>query len=319
MMFAARFSFAADATFSKAKNHVYLVEFARPALLDVDFGKKTCHKIDLSKPCREPIQGVALSNAGFVLCSTTNSIWSYNPTNEQCVKVCDAPKNATFGDIAYDPKTENLIAIGYVNKDGTGNVQYEQLYILPKNANELQVVGNRYDEYAAWINHPIFSADGALLFLSKGDLWEGDIEKDDKDTSVAGRYGSLHASRDAPLAQLITENTSPASTGLTKIAISKNKIYGCYARMGGSGWGSVIRFRRPSSINNVGEWTQMEQVIASIETIAEAPSAFLCSSQDGDVVLFSTYSESDKVFLIEQNKEPMPVKIEGLTDLLKTE
>ena len=319
MVLAAGAGVAANATFSKDKHHVYLIREKSPILVDLDLEKNACRKIDISQFANEPIEGVTASKTGLIICATDDAVWSYNPSNEQCVKVCDGLKDEALKDVAYDPKSDGLVVIAYLNKNKDGYYQDSEMRYLPKGENKLQSVWNRYDNYAAWINYPVFGSNGNLYFISRGDLWEGSVEKDDKDMAQEGRYGSLMATRKVPLAQLITENTSPASTGLIAIAISKEEIYGNDSRMGGSGWGSVIRFGNPSLIKGPDDWKKLGKVFISIETLRDDPCAFLCSSLDETLVFFARPyfgTDKDKVFLVKENGKAAPVIFKGLADLL---
>jgi hypothetical protein len=138
------------------------------------------------------------------------------------------------------------------------------------------------------------------------------------------------AYRCAPLAFLIEENCSPPSTGLRQIALSSDWVYACHARMGGSGWGSVIRFKRPPLLkkSNDGnratpspdrmDWNALKQIVGSVEELADEPCEYLCSSWDGSLIFFANpYHGSYDVFLIRKDGKPEAVTIQSLADLFK--
>src|SRR5580700_3843493 len=83
-------AFAADATFSKDCRHVYLAPMGAGAseLTDVDLPARSWRTIKLPSG---PVRGVTLSSAGSILCATLNAVWSFDPSNGKCVKICDAP------------------------------------------------------------------------------------------------------------------------------------------------------------------------------------------------------------------------------------
>jgi hypothetical protein len=87
-----------------------------------------------------------------------------------------------------------------------------------------------------------FSASGEMFFAAYGDLWRGEIEKEDFDNET---HYSVTAYRCAPLATLEIENSTPSQIGVQEIGVARNEIYVELARMGGSGDGWFARLARP--------------------------------------------------------------------------
>lgn len=287
-------------------------------MLDLDLGKKTFTKIDLTRQVNVPIVGVTLSNSGFILCLTGSAVWSYDPARVKCQKVCDAPDGVAFQEIAYDPLTGDLLLTG-MRHAPDGEMGEPEIYSLPKNESTLVHVSTRYGTV---VGNPVFSADGALFFDFDGDLWTGYIEKNDDNGDGPAR--TLDAYRCAPLAALMEENTSPASTGLDDIAVTRHWIYARYARMGGSGWGSTIRFRRPVTEaqqlpNPEGmDWKELQRICDSVEQVGNdsRPCAFICASRDGSLVLYmNPYAGSDDVNLVRDEKTAETLTFKGLSKL----
>ena len=149
------------------------------------------------------------------------------------------------------------------------------------------------------------------------------MAKDSKDDDT-GHYATLNAFRCAPLASMITQNASPSSTGLRSIALSQHSVYADYSRMGGSGWGAVVRFKRPVAFTvtngerdappvNEGDWKDQQALFTSIENLSASPCDSLCSSQDGSMVLYTdngTLNDS-KVFIVQGDGKPDAVEIQG--------
>ncbi|MGA3171267.1 MAG: hypothetical protein ABSE62_09645 [Chthoniobacteraceae bacterium] len=305
-------AFAADATFSKDSSRVYLIHFeTNGGLVDVNLGKKTFRKIDLTASIGEPIQGVTLSNAGFVILATKDAVWSYDPSKGGCAKVCDAPQGISLDDIAYDPKTGQILATGYPDQGD------QSILRLPKGETTFVNVRSRY---GTEMSHPVFAADGTLFFASSGDLWSGAISTDDE---------TLVACRCVPIAFLVDENTSPASTGAQDIAAGQTSIYVNDARLGGSGWGSIIRFHRPKALATLddGDWSipvegmgpkDFQAILSSVEQLAGDPAEFLCGSGDGSLIFFANpLAPSDEVSLVKDDGKPRSIEIKGLADSLK--
>lgn len=134
--------------------------------------------------------------------------------------------------------------------------------------------------------------------------------------------GELEARRFAPVASLETQNTTSGSTGLLEIAVGKHFIYGNYARMGGSGWGAVIRLLRSVPSNKDGDKKRQTPgdngkeaipVLQSIETVSDQPCHHLGASRDGSLVF---YIQRGDPFLIRDDGKPDKLTIDGLSNLL---
>ena len=164
--------------------------------------------------------------------------------------------------------------------------------------------------------------------MDSGDLWVGFIENDD--ASEGGPTHTLNAYRCAPLAQLVEENTSPASTGLHDVAVTDRFVYARYARMGGSGWGATIRFQRPPPIQKANDggrelpsvderdWKPLQRICGSVEQLADSPCAFLCVSTDRSLVFFANpYSGSDAISIVHHDGKPVTTEIKGLAVFFK--
>ena len=317
LLTAASAALAADSTFSLDNKHAYLLPDAGAQLIDIDLAKKTFTRIDLSKSIPAPIQALSLSNAGFILCASAQAIWSYDPKTSVTRKICDAPNSVTLSDIAYDPSSGQILAVGHAANAS------QSLLCLDKNGSALKQI---YARYGATVSFPVFSADGDLFFVDRGDLWTGFIERDDD--AGGGPARTLVAYRCAPIAHLIEENTSPASTGLHHIAVTAHSIYAQYSRMSGSGWGSTIHFirppRLPSSASQGREeppvnpqgWATFKPILSSIQEIGASNLCnFLCASHDQSLVLLAyPYTGSDKLLLIRNATPPQPIEIKGLAN-----
>jgi hypothetical protein len=88
----------------------------------------------------------------------------------------------------------------------------------------------------------VFTASGEMFFAAYGDLWHGEIEKENFDNET---YYSVTAYRCALLATLEIENLTPSQIGVQEIGVARNEIYVELARMGGSGDGWFARLARP--------------------------------------------------------------------------
>ncbi len=323
--------FGAEATFSKDNKHIYLVqeEQARPSgacsLIDINLEQNSCKGIDLRKTLGGPVRNITLSNAGFVLCATKAAVWAYDPLKDHCVKVIDAPKKTELVELGYDPAQEIIVA-------GCKGAHGQELYCLPKNRDQWIPIYNRR---CPSVRHPTFGDDGTLYFESGGDLWIGFVEKQtDADSpknhaasaewpkSITG--SNLVAYRAAPVAFLETQNTSPDSTGLNGLTFSKHFVYGDYSRLGGSGWGELIRCKRPAPFKTetgepgipTGSTTKVDltvQILQSVEVVSDNVCFDLCASRDGSLIF--CMSPGGKATLIKDEGKPEELAIKGLEDL----
>lgn len=321
-----------DAIFSKDNTHLYLTKWGQCSLIDIDLGKKTCAIVDLTKMLDKPLEGIALSNDGTIFCSSKSALWSYDPSTGSCVKILDAPKDLELMDVSCDPSQNILFAIF---RGGQG----QQLFCLPKNTDHWIPVYNRR---LAPVEYPVFGDDGSLYFSSRGDLWTGFLKGQTEPTlpalntySISNKtpdgwpksipVAELEAYRFAPVAFLETQNCTPDSTGLHDLAVSRNFVYGNYSRLGGSGWGSLIRCKRRSSTdskNNVKEMPAGSQadgkqylpILESVATVANTPCVRLCASWNGELVFYQL--KGDEAFLIKDDAKPEALVIPGLNDLL---
>ncbi len=329
----------ADAVFSKDSTHIYLVQWEQQpprssgecSLIDIDLGKKACAAVDLRNTVGAPLCGIACSDEGSLLCATESSLWRFDPATRACSKLIAAPNGLELTDLTYDP-TQSLLFATCRGPNG------QQLFCLPKNADHWIPVYNRR---SASVGFPVFGNDGRLYFSSRGDLWTGFLKGQTEPTlpalnaySISSKtpdgwpksidVAELAAYRYAPVAFLETQNCTPDSTGLHALAVSKNFVYGSYSRMGGSGWGSLIRCKRlrdePKSRareipgGEQDDWKLAIPVLQSVEQVADESCIRLCASRDGSRVFYQLRGE--EIFIINEDEKPQSVVIDGLKSLL---
>jgi hypothetical protein len=310
---------ASTAVFSKDAKHVFLLKDRSAQLVDIDLATNTSTQRDLSGSVKGAIRDLTLSNSGFILCTASNAIWSYDPATEKCVKVCSNPKGWLFVQIACDPKTGAILATVDSPETNPDSDNWPAYFLTKGSEKPIRVRAR----YGTLINDPVFASDGDLYFVNHGDLWEGSIG--DKEPGDDGAFHSLNANRFAPFASLVDENTSPASTGLNTPAVSRLSIYANYSRMGGSGWGDLISFPRTVAVAKVSgtspdplDWADSSaKLFAAVKEIDDAPTEYLCTSPDGHNVFFADPYQSDKISLIENDGKPAQIEIKGLADFFK--
>ena len=153
---------------------------------------------------------------------------------------------------------------------------------------------------------PVFDRDGDLFFGMEGDMWQGKLVRDDD-----GDYHGLNLEghRCAPLATLETQNTSPDEMGVHRIAPATGWVYAHIYRMGGSGWGTIVRLKVEKSSNSGEDLAERLKVygdaIRSVEILADNNhSSFLCASHDGSHVFYTEGGDLDTATLAENNGKP---------------
>jgi hypothetical protein len=225
---------AGDAAFSSDGERVYLISDidSNPAVQEIDLNKKTIRKILLTQlESSDSLRGITCTDKNRFFCTTAKAVWSFKPESGRLTKIQDAPTDASFWQIAYDPKMQRL----FVTTDDR-----EHPVFTFKNPGEWIPVRMRRHPYPSCL---AFAANGELFFAAYGDLWCGEIQTD----KIEGQDDfSIAAYRCAPLATLETQNTSPAEIGVADIGVNRDTVYLQLSRMGGSGDGWFARLPRPS-------------------------------------------------------------------------
>jgi hypothetical protein len=224
---------AGDAVFSRDGARIYaLAEIEmRPAVQEIDLGKKTIRTIPLAQLADSDwLRGITRSDEDRFFCTTNGSLWSFDHRSGSLTKLRDAPSGANFWRVAFDPKMHAT----FVTTDDHEN----PLFMFRKEKEWIPVRLRRHP-YPSCL---VFTASGELFFAAYGDLWHGEIQTD---TFDGEEQFSVAAYRYAPLATLETENASPAEIGVADVGVSREAVYVQLSRMGGSGDGWFARLARP--------------------------------------------------------------------------
>jgi len=280
-VFSIRCCSARDAAFSSDGERVYLISDidSKPTVEEIDLNKKTIRKILLTQlESSDSLRGITCADKNRFFCTTAKAVWSFEPQSGRLTKIQDAPTDASFWQIAYNPKIQRV----FVTTDDR-----EHPVFTFKNPGEWIPVRMRRHPYPSCL---AFAANGELFFAAYGDLWCGEIQTD----KIEGQDDfSIAAYRCAPLATLETQNTSPAEIGVADIGVNRDTVYLQLSRMGGSGDGWFARLPRPSVKRDTeGEIEMLYQpkerlpiylkALHSLEILGEDSRAgSICVSQDG--------------------------------------
>ncbi len=193
-----------------------------PAAQEIDLEAKTIRLMPTAE-----LRGIACTADNKLFCTTAKSLYSFDPSSGALKKIRDAESGTQFWRIAYNPKLDWIFV--------TTDDEKQPLFMF-KDPAEWTPVRMRRHSYPSCL---VFAKNGELFFAAYGDLWHGEIEREEE-----GTY-SLIAYRYAPLATLETQNTTPAEIGVEEIGVSRDAVYVELARMGGSGDGWFAQLARP--------------------------------------------------------------------------
>jgi hypothetical protein len=298
----------ANAVFSKDGQHIYVAVWEYEAtggtaqLRHIALSKATIKSI----PFKESSGSFTVSRSENedILCASETALWRYHPADGTFTKVCDAPKDFKFEDVAYNPKTHAILLPARETLEASERDNPCRLFLLKDLASTPETVSVwRLDPYDG-VQGPVFDANGELFFSNHGDLWHGNVMLD----AVPG----LRAYRYAPLATLETDlGASPAQKGVLTTALARNFIYVFITRMWGSGYWWLARLPRlprattkrltEQSIRELpfafgthlelpDRWGIYRQVFDSVKILTEETSdrlCYLCASADESRVYYT--------------------------------
>lgn len=301
--------YGASAVFSADASRIFLAGGDRGLLeASVDSGKTRA--IDVTALVGQSVDCLALSNAGYVLCGTPHAVWAYDPEKSKWAKVCSLPANVTIEDLAYRV-SDSAVLIVTAGGDKAG-----PLYMLPKGEETPRSV---FCRRVSSLDGAVFRGD-KLYFGTRGDLWAGTVAPVDPQPSASDKAAPLaylEGSRVAPLATLETSLGTPSQMGVSRAAVSGKMVYVHMHRMGGSGWGCIVRMAdkgteppEAGSGNSVVATAKLyRDWLSSIQPLGEnGGESYLCVSRDGQRVFFKA---DQKYWVVTGNGERQELVFEG--------
>jgi hypothetical protein len=323
------FASAASATFSKDEATVYLIN-NQNHLVQFDIASSKFTEPTLPKEVHQgKITGLGRSDAGFILILQEDELLAFDPATQKALLIYSfakkitgdgKPQKWTPEDFAYNP-TDGFILFS----TSAGNTW--KLWLLPKGEDHIKPVFVRRVDSMIGMN---FSEIGQLFFGYRGDLWCGSIG-----TDLDGVGGEppehiyyLSAIRVAPIATLETDEATPSTQGVRVTAAGKDRVYLHSARIGGSGFGTILSLIAPdskigaaSADTNTGDdhsYFDLDKRLAlyttelsSAQFYAEnGGESLLCVSPSGQKVFFRGSlkgSEETAFYLIEGDQPPKKV------------
>lgn len=306
---------AAEAVFSQDGGKIYLLDRQQGPgqLYGIDVKSGEMLPAGVPDMAGQPIVAVDRSNAGFILCLTESVCQAWDVGRGATSQVCGVPEGGVFVDLAYDPSTGNLaFVVRFAENEGA--MRWE-LWLLPKGADAPTQTAVRR---VRAIEGMAFDRNGELFFGADGDLWQGRIEgvgsgPDDRPG------GALNAYRFAPLATRETADSTPAQIGVSTVVVAGPELFVHVQRMGGSGWGSVVRLAKPAVRGAEGYPFELgeriaayQKALASVKILGENGTlAHLAASPDGMTVYFQAAREDGEMthWLVRAGGEPQPFSV----------
>jgi hypothetical protein len=282
---------AAEAVFSGDGRRIFLLdrEQGPGQLYAINLANREKLPFGISDLNGQPILAVDRSNDTTLVCLTPTGLYAYDLEAEETALVCGVPAGGEFQDLAVDPVTGMVALTIFFTAEADDSWQ---LWVLPPGGREAFATRVRR---VSGIRGMAFTEQGEFYFGCDGDLWSGQIYEVGESESPGGVLGAY---RCAPLATRETDNATSSQVGVSSIVAVDPWLYVHVSRMGGSGWGNVVRLAMPAGEvtpegNPAYPFTVFEhaaayqKALASLVDLGENGSfAYLAVSPDGRTVYF---------------------------------
>jgi len=286
------------------------------SLLKIDLEDLTSQIIspeDLKAPYNFRV--AEISKSGFILGFTATTAYAVDLEKQtSAVLYLDEGPSSSIQDLAYNPKTGALVLLlDQQEGDATG---YPLVHISADLMAKRRVFCRR-TKHISGIN---FDTAGNFYFCDMGDLWCGRIEQSSDDP-----HDVLIADRIAPLATYETYVGTSAGVGGVSVLAAGDYLYVWLERMGGSGWGEIVRMKRmpvQTTHGNVASTVEFARrsakFLQSVEHIVDTGQiAWLVSNASGDLVLGIAGGgdgDSLKGFLVRNSGKPEHIVLKPVAE-----
>lgn len=202
------------------KDRVYSLPFSRNPFVQIDYlGKIRVYWIGFADQWEE-----APARAAELYSAVIRNGWE---AADRLAEVVDEPWGQL--EVACNPVRDQIVCHRFDLESGSSVLSIwdpSRGRMLPvSKPTSMRIRGARFD------------SEGALYFGADGDLWYGLIRSDEL-------KGQLTAYRVAPLATLASSAGTSSQMGVTSVAAASEYLYIHLARLGGSGWGKIVRIAR---------------------------------------------------------------------------
>lgn len=300
---------ASDGVFSKDATRVYVIDWSgdyehpEPKLVEIDLAKKTRAPLNLVEQIGPgQIEDMTAVPDGKIALLTKSQIWLFDPAKRACVKFFDVPEGGEFIEFACNPVDGSFFVDYKRSKPKEDEDSWAAIWLSADGKSTVDVGMRRI----TGMSGPVFDAAGNFYFGMYGDMWQGKlVAGDDPDNKSV----DIEAHRCAPLATLETQNTTPDQMGVGSIAPAATWIYAHIRRMGGSGWGRIVRLKVEKTSNSgedlEGRLKAYADAIRSVQILVEnGSSSSLCASRDGKRVFYTEGNDLDTATLVNGDAKP---------------
>lgn len=299
--------FSAQGAFSDDGKRVFFLPTYDHAIWVLDVPSRRTRRINTAE-LGIPDEVVALSRftPGKLLCATSSTLFVLEKTLAVAKRECDSPTSAGIEGLAYDAHAKKIVIVTAdppeVEEGSPDQPEGQSLYYhTPGTTFSVQVRCRYIDDVIG----PSFGPSGQIYFAARGqDLWRGEIDYETE-------WPALDAARFAPLATHSGYNGSPMQTGVCETAVAGNHLYAILRRMGGTGWGNVVRLTllppQPARKEKSDQvfWRRTGRLVQTTTELTADWCFGLCASPNGKTVFyFDRFGDKASLFLVRNNGKP---------------
>lgn len=289
-----------EACFSADGNSVYLLghhNIGEVRCLEIKSGESTLLQFEGLKS-DDPISAVARGDGNTLLLANSTGIWESGPDGG-ATRLLVKLKDFAVWDLVMAPahakaQAGMILVSGMPTGDDAGP-SGQTLYAALSGKSTLQEI---FCRRVAWVEAPVFDADGRLFYAGDHDLWEGSIYTEEGEDF---RAGTLNGCRIAPLGMFNTDMGNSGSMGVKQIAPAGKFLY---VKLAGRHMGGLLRLPLlPSPYGNDDEvhpelpqaLSLMMKNLASTEIVIEGEISALAASPDGSRVFYRINASGEEV------------------------
>ncbi|MEJ6644613.1 MAG: hypothetical protein QNL33_15290 [Akkermansiaceae bacterium] len=257
-----------------------------------------------------PISKVARTKDGRILCMSSVAVHAWRPTTGEVERISEAGESSQFLDMTYDPVSGVVV----FQREQSGRQPYwTQSWgarKVPERTSMKMLPANGIP-HGTELRGMAFDPEGSFFFGCDGDLWHGDF----RDVEYPSG-GELYSYRYAPLAgRSSSGGGSVAQMGVKSIVAAGPWLYIHNYRMGGTGWGEVIRIAKPevkAKPNGTRDYPSPEfgEIAAVYKRALESSTVLgkndsstpcLAASPDGSLVYFQAETQGEMAHWLVRN------------------
>lgn len=282
-------NFSYPATSAFADDGQRIVNTSAELILDIKSRSAVAYSLQ-EVGIGDRLRAICRYKPGAFLVATEHEVYTLQQNWTTATRVLSFPNASQTSetpyivDIAYDSKNDKVLLVSSeapenVVPDNTAP-EGRSLYFYDMGGDRLKRVRCRRVGLVKGLS---VDQDGTLYFATRGqDLWTGTIDYDED-------WPPLIALRYAAVATHEAYNGTPNQIGVCETAVAGSYVYCILRRMGGSGWGDVIRLKNDEVVQSRGDnpWRYDAAVLNSIDIVLDEFAFDLCASADGKTVYFT--------------------------------